>query len=366
MSTVEEGLIKLKKKCLNFEEEKGKSSNFFSLWQQVKTVKQEFYDLLNEEDKIIEKKPEFSKFFEEKKLNISILYIIFFSKNVIFYLALRFSEMDDLKEEKKERKEKSNYNFEKLMIKMEKEITLLSKVVEAKDLSGNFTKNMQTTNYLENQIIHYKETNENLENELKKLTLKLENTEKLLKTSKDLSKDNAFNDLETVLNLVNFINNNPGLNTIIFQEFKERVKLPISKEIFTQLEKINAKISNKKEVFSPISPAKTPTTDNKNKKRLHSAPNNKKKKIEFLSDSSKIITEISNTSKAIDKELEKYKDDYDKSLEIQKTNDEGHYILNKKKAILQLINGKLVVKLGNGFLKLKDFLQLQKLKKSQK
>lgn len=172
------------------------------------------------------------------------------------------------------------------------------------------------------------------------------------------SADIATSDLQTLLNIVNLMANNPGVLTIIFQELREKLKLDVSKQIFCQLDRINTNLSSKKSDHN-LSPKKCSLSL---EKRRLSAPIIKSKSCNSKNDTN---DSVSNLSREIDNELLSFKENSSKFIDIEKLNDDGYYKLNNKKVILQLINGKLSVKMAGGFLPLKDFLEFQNFKKKK-
>ena len=75
-------------------------------------------------------------------------------------------------------------------------------------------------------------------------------------------------------------------------------------------------------------------------------------------DSSRTPKDLETSSSfAIERKLAEYKENVESAIPIQKLTEEGCYKIGSRKVVLQLINGKLVVRIGGGFLQLKDFLE---------
>lgn len=153
-------------------------------------------------------------------------------------------------------------------------------------------------------------------------------------------------DLQTLLNIANLIGNNPGVMTIILKELKNKLNLEKSKEIVSQFEKINQKISEKAENHI-IESKKRSISFNSAVKFEQTIKNNKK-------------NEIPPCFEEIEQKISDFKEKHKEKAQIQKLNEEGGYKIGNRKVILQLINGKLVVRIGGGFLQLKDFLEFDK------
>ena len=151
---------------------------------------------------------------------------------------------------------------------------------------------------------------------------------------------------------MSFIGNNPGVMTIILHELRDKLKLDVSKQIYEQIEKINKKLAGKNEDI-PLKMIKTPPVSvsartslkkvsiSDKKPKIYESPYKYEKKDDYL-----------RNSLEIDKRLMDYKD-----IEIKKLDEDGYYKIGNRKVVLQMVNGKLVVRIGGGFLQIKDFLE---------
>ena len=268
-----------------------------------------------------------------------------------------------MQDKRKNRKPKEPFDFDKFMTKMDKEVSLLSKITD-----GVSKRSVNQADHYEKINKNHQETIESLNKEisfLKELNTKLEvKVESLLRQQNQqiedipISTNKASQDLKTLLSIVNLIGNNPGVMTIILQEFKAKLKLDESLQIYERIYDINLKLSSKPE---PNSPFKQNNSASSKKKRASSEY--KKSKIEGNLEVSRTLNDFQMNFQEIDKQLS----EYNENISIQKLNNEGYYKIGNKKVVLQLVNGKLVVRIGGGFLQLKDFLEfysIQEIKRS--
>ena len=251
--------------------------------------------------------------------------------------------------------------FEKFMKKMDKEVSLLSKITEGVSKCGKIKRDQnnrieESVDNLKKEISTLKEQNAKLNSKIESLTQTQNQDQKTENTT-----NYAANDLKTILSIVNLIGNNPGVVTIILQELMGKLKLETSKQIYDKIYDINLKLSSKPDIASPYKRK----TSLSNKKR--SSTEHKKTKFEGNLQNSRSLNEFQVTSQEIDKQLSEYTENGKEKLVIQKLNEEGYYKIGNKKVVLQMVNGRLVVRIGGGFLQLKDFLEfynIQEIKRS--
>jgi len=281
---------------------------------------------------------------------------------------------------------------------MDKEIRVLARIT---DNCGNSNKNVEN---LQKEIISLKNINKNLEQKVEFLEKNLEffpsNSRKnpnFSEKNNDFPKENSFTnsdelqrkssseaeDLKVLEKIMNLIANNPGIMTIILQELKGKLLLKVSRQIFENIEKINKKfaeeISLKKNEKNQIISEKknrslSKTVDfsaEKHEKQLFSEKKTRKtpKKLNFSAEKHAKKPSDFQINSEIEQKLSEFQSDFPSKLEFHKLNEEGYYKINTRKVMVQLINNKLVVRIGGGFLQIKDFLEfetIQSLKKKQR
>lgn len=244
---------------------------------------------------------------------------------------------------------------------MDKEVSLLSKITEGVSKCGKIKRDQN--NQLDESVEKLKKEISSLKEQNAKLNSKIESlTQTQIQSQKTENSTNyAENDLKTILSIVNLIGNNPGVVTIILQELMGKLKLETSKQIYEKIYDINLKLSSKPDLISP----NKRKTSSSNKKR--SSTEHKKTKFEGSLQNSRSLNEFKVPSQEIDKHLSEYTENSKEKLVIQKLNEEGYYKIGNKKVVLQMVNGRLVVRIGGGFLQLKDFLEfynIQEIKRS--
>ena len=291
------------------------------------------------------------------------------------------------------------------MQRMDKEIRILARIT---DNCGNSKKTVES---LQKEIISLKNVNKNLEEKVEFLEKNLEffpietskkpeeffqNTRKTpnFENSNELQMKSSAEaeDLKILDKIMNLVVNNPGIMTIILQELKGKLSRKISLQIFENMAKINKKFAeeisskkNEKNEKTPknhsISARKTQilskTVDfsgEKREKQLFSEEKTRKTVKNLKNPNSSAEKPVKKTAdfqlnSEIEQKLNEFQSNFPAVLEFQKLNEEGYYRINKRKVMVQLINTKLVVRVGGGFLQIKDFLEfetIQTMKKKQR